>query len=268
MASGRVFPKWTVTIAGCLLANCLLFSIELYPQAEDPADRLAFEAASVRPVGSQRTGGEGSSRSEIQYAPDRLIMENIDVSEMVQWAYGLREYQIEGQSFLEGSRFDLRATTGAPVPLDIERRMLQDLLATRFKLRIYRHEKRIAVYELVVAKGGPHLPPDKSATLPPAYPKENLPRVVDGSFMFSNVSMSDFVKQLSELRGIDLPVLDRTGIEGVFDITLKSAASAVLDPGGPSLLTLIHEQLGLRLVSAKAPVEVVAVVHVEQPSGN
>jgi len=80
--------------------------------------------------------------------------------------------------------------------------------------------------------------------------------------------MAEFAQQLTELRGIDLPVVDCTGIPGVYDITLKSAASALLDPQGPSLLTLIQEQLGLKLASAKDPIEVVVVDHAERPSAN
>ena len=80
--------------------------------------------------------------------------------------------------------------------------------------------------------------------------------------------MREFAQQLTEIRGIDLPVVDRTGIAGVYDITLKSAASAVRDPNGPSLLTLIHEQLGLKLVSTNDSIEVMVVDHVEEPTAN
>jgi uncharacterized protein (TIGR03435 family) len=80
--------------------------------------------------------------------------------------------------------------------------------------------------------------------------------------------MAEFAEQLTQLRGIDLPVIDRTGIQGVYDITLKSAARALLEPDGPSLLTLIQEQLGLRLVSTKDPVEVFVIDHAEKPSAN
>ena len=227
-----------------------------------------FDAASIRPAVAQHGGGEGSSRSQIEYAADSLTMENIDLSEMIQWAYGLQQYQVTGPNALHAARYDVRAKTADPVPLATLRLMLQDLLATRFRLQLHRERKTTAVYELVVAKGGPRLPKDKTDTLPPGYPKENLPRVVDGGFVFTNVKLGDFAKQLTELRGIDLPVIDRTGIQGIYDITLKSAASAILDPQGPSLLTLIHEQLGLRLVTAKDPVDVVVIDRVEQPSAN
>ncbi len=230
--------------------------------------RKVFEVASIRTAAVQGTGGEGSSRSEIEYAGDSLTMRNVDLREMVQWAYGLDQYQLLGPDILEGQRYDLRARAGDPVAVSALRLMLQDLLATRFNVRLHREQKSTSVYELVVAKNGPRLPKNKADTLPSSYPKESLPRVVDGSFVFENVSMTEFAEQLTQLRGIDLPVVDRTGIQGVYDITLKSGAKALLEPDGPSLLTLIQEQLGLKLVSAKDPVEVFVVDHADKPSAN
>jgi uncharacterized protein (TIGR03435 family) len=146
--------------------------------------------------------------------------------------------------------------------------MLQDLLATRFKVQVHREQKRISVYELAVDKHGPKLPQKKADAVPAGYPKESLPRIVDGNFLFRNVSMADFAAQLTELRGIGLPVLDRTGIAGVYDITLKSAASAILESDGSALFTLIRDQLGLKLVPARDPIEVLVVDHAEKPSAN
>lgn len=127
----------------------------------------------------------------------------------------------------------------------------------------------LPVYELVVAKGGPRLPARKAdSDLPADHAAESLPRVQQGSFVFENVSMAGFAAKLSLLRGIELPVVDQTHMDGVFDITLKSAASAMLRPDGPSLFTLLEEQLGLRLVSAKAPMEMLVIEHVNRPSEN
>jgi uncharacterized protein (TIGR03435 family) len=172
------------------------------------------------------------------------------------------------RNLLEGRRYDVRARAGAPTDVNSLRLMLQDLLATRFRVALHREKKRTSVYELVVAKSGPRLPADKTGSLPPSYPKETFPRVVDGGFVFTNVSMADFATQLTELRGIDLPVLDHTGIRGVYDITIKSAARALLEPDGPSLLTLIDEQLGLKLVSTRDFIDVIVMDHAEAPTAN
>jgi len=195
-------------------------------------------------------------------------MLNIDLNEMVQWAYGLQPYQISGQNMLMDRRYDVRAKSGAPASVTQMRVMLQGLLTTRFKLTAHRELKKTSVFELVIAKGGPRLPRNKVEQLPVSYVRENLPQVVDGGFLFTNTSMTEFAEQLSQLRPIGQPVLDRTGIKGVYDITLKSAASAILQPDGPSLFTLIQEQLGLKLVAGKDAIPILIVDHAEEPSEN
>jgi uncharacterized protein (TIGR03435 family) len=232
------------------------------------APAAAFEVASVRPAAMAHEGGEGSSRSQIETSADGVTMRNVDLTEMIEWAYGLQAYRVAKTNALEGERYDIRARAGDRSTDGALKRMMQDLLATRFKLQIHREPKVTSVYELVVAKGGPKLPKDKTDTLPPGYAHESLPHVAQGSFVFSNVSMNEFAQQLTEIRGIDLPVVDHTGIAGVYDITLKGAASAVLDPQGASILTLVQEQLGLKLVTAKDPVEVLVVDHAERPSAD
>ena len=195
-------------------------------------------------------------------------MRNIDLNEMVQWAYKFQPYQISGQNVLRDKRYDIRAKSGEPVSVAQMRVMLQGLLATRFKLKTHREPKRTPVFELTVAIGGPRLPPNKEDQLPASYVRENLPRVVDGGFVFMNTSMPEFAEQLSQLRPIGQPVLDRTGITGVYDITLNSAASAILHADGPSIFTLIQEQLGLKLVATKDMIPILIVDHAEEPSEN
>jgi uncharacterized protein (TIGR03435 family) len=258
------------TTSAVALALALLGSLSASRVAGEPSPQSgpSFEVASVHTAVIQAAGGEGSTRSQIQTNPDGLTLLNMDLNEMVEWAYSLQHSQLENPGALHNHRFDIRARSATPAPEKTLRLMLQDLLATRFNLKIHREQKKTSVYELVVAKGGPRLPPNKAAKLPASYPRETFPRVLDGSFVFTNTSMPEFAQQLTELRGIDLPVFDRTGIPGVYDITLKSAAAAVRDPNGPSLLTLIHEQLGLKLIAAKDSIEVVVIDHAEEPSAN
>jgi uncharacterized protein (TIGR03435 family) len=264
----KCFAKFAWLAASLIVLTSSLVAVSSGNAQSPNAQPVAFDVASIRPVTTQNSGGEGNSRSQIESGSGSLTMRNIDLNEIIEWAYRLQHYQLAGHSMLEGRRFDVRAKAGDRVTDATLRLMLQNLLATRFKLQLHREQKMISVYELVVAKGGPKLPTDKAATLPPIYPKESLPRVVEGSFLFRNVSLPDFAQQLTELRGIDFPVIDRTGIPGVYDITLKGAASALIDPNGPSLLTLIQEQLGLKLVSAKDSLEVVVVDHAEEPTAN
>jgi uncharacterized protein (TIGR03435 family) len=67
------------------------------------------------------------------------------------------------------------------------------------------------------------------------------------------------------------PVMDKTGLTGKYDYKLEYAPddnSVEADPTGPSIFTAVQEQLGLKLESAKGPVEIFVIDHVEQPSGN
>jgi uncharacterized protein (TIGR03435 family) len=71
-------------------------------------------------------------------------------------------------------------------------------------------------------------------------------------------------------------VLDRTGLAGYFDVKLKWAPDLVtLDSNpapasdrGPSIFTAVDEQLGLKLESGKAPIDVLVIDHIEHASEN
>jgi bla regulator protein blaR1 len=69
-------------------------------------------------------------------------------------------------------------------------------------------------------------------------------------------------------------VVDQTGLKGTYDFTLtwsESLASGAGQESGtdaPSLFTAVQEQLGLKLVPTKAPVEVIVIDHIEKPSAN
>jgi uncharacterized protein (TIGR03435 family) len=73
---------------------------------------------------------------------------------------------------------------------------------------------------------------------------------------------------LAKLRGIDLPVVDRTGIAGTFDIELKSGPSLARGGDTAGLLSLLPAQLGLKLAVAKAPCDIIVIDHSEKPSEN
>src|ERR1700722_6693495 len=65
-----------------------------------------FEVASIRPNSASKTGGEGSYRSKIEFAADSLTMRNVDLSECIQWAYGIPFYRISGLNSLKTERYD------------------------------------------------------------------------------------------------------------------------------------------------------------------
>ncbi len=183
------------------------------------------------------------------------------MSSCIKWAYQMKDYQISGPAWLSEERYDITAKAADPTGTQQLRQMLQTLLANRLQLRIHRETKDLPVYALVVTKSGPKLhkaEPDSNTYM----------RGENGSFAFRGTSMPQFAEDLSTLRQVDRPVLDRTGIPGVFDFNLKFGESndelkrALVAGDGPSIFTLIQEQLGLKLEARKGPVEMLVIVHV------
>jgi len=226
----------------------------------------SFTAASIKPA-AIGIGREGGNRSRIQHTPTSLSMWNVSLADCVEWAYSLAPFQLPGAQ-PGAESYDILAKTDAPVPVGQLKVMLQDLLAKRFQLAIHRETRMLPVYELAVGKGGPKLPKANPGSAEPVHTADSLPRVENGSFVFANASLPEFAQMFAKLRGIDLPVVDRTGIAGSFDIVLKSAPAAARDGDTAALFALVQEQLGLKLVSAKAPFDIVIIDHVEKPSGN
>lgn len=230
------------------------------------AHAASFEVASIKPAAISKTVREGSGRARIEYTPDSLTMRNVALADCIQWAYRVEFFQIPGFRSLDATSYDIRAKAAGPVPVSQLRLMLQQLLAERFKLALHHETKAVPVYELTVAKGGPKLP--EARVDDGHHAAENLPRIQDGSFVFEDCSMAEFAAKLSQLRTIDRPVVDKTGIAGYFDLVFKGAAAAQLQPDGPSLLTLLQEQFGLKLVGAKSAVDAIVVDHAEKPTEN
>jgi len=159
--------------------------------------------------------------------------------------------------------------------------MYQALLADRFKLRVRWETKEGPVYALVVAKGGAKFLntkfpiPDYAAlgrTPPPSPP------CPAGLFcMQGYLSMGLVAAWLSESRGVDRPVIDQTGLNGGYYIKIQwmprqhqteTDGAAPLGPSGPSIYDALQQQLGLKLVPAKGPVEYLVIEHIERPSEN
>ena len=79
-------------------------------------------------------------------------------------------------------------------------------------------------------------------------------------------SMADFAKQLSAIPSVAYPVIDRTGLAGVYSFSLNWSLKD--DDGLPALPTAVEEQLGLKLTPSNAIIDVLVVSHMERPTAN
>ena len=270
--------------------------------APQPAARPRFEVVSIKPCkpgvtnGTPVFGGDSS--------PGRLtigcgILADSDNTGLIQVAYNryasgrltsMKVIPIEGgPNWIHSERFEIDAKAdGHPRILMMEGPMLQTILEDRFKLKIHRETRQGPVYELALGKGSPKLKPLQDGSCVPPVIGGPLPVLADGQRRCRNmvsprgsVAMEGgTLTMLADLLGmvLDRPVIDKTGITTYFEIRLAfspddSAAPrpVTADPGAPEaphISQAIQEQLGLRLVPAKGPVDVLVIDHIEKPSEN
>jgi uncharacterized protein (TIGR03435 family) len=133
-------------------------------------------------------------------------------------------------------------------------------------LKVHLEQKVMPVYELVVARGGPRVKlsteADKNGSI--NMTGTNADRVLTAT----SASMTDLAQMLGDL--VHREVIDKTGLEGRARMTLKWTSDEAADQGGNvlSIFTALEEQLGLKLVSSKGPVECLVIEHIEMPTPN
>jgi uncharacterized protein (TIGR03435 family) len=242
------------------LAVCV--SGALYGQ---PATAPRFEVASVKPTAVDQLNGNSGGKS----GNGRLTMTNVTLKRCIIGAYGVGPNQIQGgPDWLDSDRYEIVAKADQPVGDGILMTMLQTLLAERFKLAIHRETRQIQAFVLEVAKNGPKLESAGDA--------ESTTRNGRGLIDARAIAMTRFAAVLA--RQMDAPVVDRTGLEGKFNLKLewspesdkplKPGTDAAAMDSGLSIFTAIQQQLGLRLRPQKVPVEIIVIDHAERPSEN
>jgi uncharacterized protein (TIGR03435 family) len=197
----------------------------------------------------------------------RVTISAFSVSNLVEYAYDVKMYQVAGgPAWATTERYDIvaKAPGDAAVTGDQIPPMVQALLAERFHAAVHREMREMPVYALVVGGKGPRLKesaPDASPMLRMGGPRGVI------QITTTKGSMGQLVDQLSG--SIGRPVLDQTGLTGTYDYTLEWAGDyAPPDANAPSVFAAVEEQLGLKLESTKAPIEVVIIDHIEKPSSN
>lgn len=238
-------------------------------QAQSP---LEFDVVSVKP------GAPGGRGGGIRPLPggQTYIAENVPVKLIIKLMFHLTDNQISGgPSWLDTDRYDIQAKAARPSTLDQLHQMFQRLLVERFNLRFHRETKEMATYELIVDKGGSKM---KLNETPDDFRDFSLRAAGRGKMIAEREPMSHFIWFLAQQLG--RPVIDKTGLGRAYDFTLEwvpesvgvkgaiEARDAPVDQDGPSLLTALKEQLGLRLESHKGPVEVLVIDGAEKPSTN
>jgi uncharacterized protein (TIGR03435 family) len=197
---------------------------------------------------------------------------------LVMEAYSVKSYQIALATVLRANEsqnvfYDISARApgeSAPTRNDV-RKMLQTLLADRFKLAIHREMKEMPVYALVADKNGPKLKESKADGECTVHAGPPTPSGRNYEATLSNCAIDELVDQLRSLLVSDRPVVDKTGLTGKYDIRMVATPEYKIrtqsEPGDISTFSAVQD-LGLKLESVKAPIEVINIDQVEKPSEN
>jgi uncharacterized protein (TIGR03435 family) len=233
-----------------------------------------FEVATIKPSSPDRQGKLFTVKGR------QVLTINTSLSDLIMFAYGVHARQIAGgPAWMESEKFDVTGQPEAPgTPNERQLRgLVQSLLTDRFKLAIHRETRELPAYAITVRTGGPKL--TKNDSNPNGLPSLFIRGL--GVLPGMNATMGDLAGVLQGTV-LDRPVVDRTGLQGRYDFMLTWTPDESQFPGlgvripppsndpnaPPGLFTAFQEQLGLRLESTKAPVEVLIVDRVEKPSEN
>jgi uncharacterized protein (TIGR03435 family) len=232
--------------------------------AQVPESQPRFEVASVKLLATV-AGGQLVGAENIVAHPGSLSMRNVRLRSCIKWAYNLKEYQLDGPSWLgapgwlgsDVGRYDIVAKAAENTPVPELRQMLQALLVDRFKLAVHRETREVHSYALVVVRSGPELHPS-------AAPNGEREIVPQGPVLsFRRMTLAEFAEFVSGPLGA--PVLDMTNLSGQFDFKIDvSPYESDKADQQYAFIKAIQEQLGLKLDSRKSPIETLVIDHMEK----
>jgi uncharacterized protein (TIGR03435 family) len=256
----------TAGIVTALLATALLATALL---AQD-----ASWVATIKPA--SQIGNEGLL---ISSGGHHLQSFSSPIADVMTFCYDVHRRQIvDGPAWLRTDRFDIDAQ------LDGDNRRsriewqgtVREILADRFKLTFHRETRELSVYSLSPGKTAAKLSvkgdPAGNATF-------GFPGL--GNLVMNNASITYFATVMQRYV-LDRPVIDRTGVAGVYNFTMHwrpdefqfanlvggAPVQQKYDDDRPDLSIAVQQQLGLKLESVKAQVEVLVIDHIEKPSEN
>ena len=264
-----------------LVAVLLAVAARALAQQRDTGG-VAFEVVSIK----RNTSGSGSM--SVGTRGGRFVATNTTTTNLILNGFPFERFRVIGApEWADADRYDVTTSAAREMSRAEFQAAVRALLADRFRLVAHTERRSLQTYALVMARPdgrlGPNLRPwtidcealrkSGELTAPPlpktiedfAIPPKCGLRGGIGVYAGGGVSLDNFVRSLASDMGA--PIVDHTGLSGLFEIALRwNPEPGSGDPSLPSLFTAIQEQLGLKLEPRREPVEVLVVDRLERPS--
>ena len=240
-----------------VLALLIPLGIASYVQAQAP--QPAFDVASVRP--SQQEVGPDYN-NQITYSPDGFTGQNVTLKRLIAEAWHCQLDQIVGPPWLNRSEYEVAARMPEGTSREQTSMMLRSLLTDRFHLKVHSETRQMRVYELTVSQAGAKIHPiaPGSAATPGSgfHFRGDMRQFADLLAVQFSIPASNDPSAPVRAGGPQIPVLDKTGLQGIYDFSVDMRPELGTD-AFTGWNRALQYQFGLKIDSRKGDVEMVVV---------
>jgi uncharacterized protein (TIGR03435 family) len=219
-----------------------------------------FDVASIRAAQGEDRRGPFDA---IHASPGSLTMRGVRFKKAVAWAYGVRDFQVTGPDWMDRAGFDIVAKSEEPAKEPELRKMLQKLLAERFKLEAHQERKEASAYVLTVGKNGIPANIKQSDTEGDPLIQPNLSKM---EVSLKRAPVSELIEILAKV--LREPIVDETGLSGNYDATVNISKYIPDGSSAPDIvglaLRVVQAELGLEVKHRKTPMDFVIVDRAEK----
>jgi uncharacterized protein (TIGR03435 family) len=219
----------------------------------------SFDVASVKP--SKHEVGPDYN-NQLTYSQNGFTGRNATLKRLVAEAYHLQLNQILGPGWFSQNEYDVDARAAGAATREQMAQMLRSLLTQRFHLVEHSEMKEMRDFELVIDKSGPKIHPMKDGETAGVQAgfhfHGDLRQFADLLAVQLTIPATDNPGEPVRASQSQIPVLDKTGLPGIFDFNVDIRPELGTDMF-TSWQRALQDQLGLKIENRKGNVAVVVV---------
>jgi uncharacterized protein (TIGR03435 family) len=252
----------------CVFAS-IWFALAASAICQSQPARLQFDAASVRV-------NKSADRPYTKFDATRVELHKASIKHLIRRAWTVTDYEVAWPDWVDAQRFavgyDVMVTFPANTSPEQLQLMFRDLLATRFGLATHWEERELKAFEVRPSEQGAILKKAANPAPPTDFPKYTA-RTREGEWHMSSqlggapsgLTVRGFLEALNQTQILDRPLIDKTGIEGDYDIDLTAPADIPGNkPNASALLNALDKQLGLKATLKAIPVRTLIIDHMDR----